>query len=62
MTGNTFAPDAVARIAELIRSGIDPRAVRRQAHREFPALTTLGLDRAFDLACEELHERSGRAA
>jgi len=62
--GNTFAPDAVARAADLIRAGIDPRTVRRQVHTEFPELTRFGLDRVLDLARQEIVERDkrGRAA
>jgi hypothetical protein len=61
MTGNTFATAAVHRAAELIRTGIDPHTVRRQVHVEYPELTALGLDRALDLAREEITEQDSKA-
>ena len=64
MSGNTFAPEAVARAVELIRSGIDPHELRRQVHREHQELTALGVERVLDIARQEIVEedRPGRAA
>jgi hypothetical protein len=42
MTGNNFAPRAVARAVELIRAGIDPHELRRQVHHEHQELTAQG--------------------
>jgi hypothetical protein len=39
MAGNSFAPDAVARAIELVRSGIDPHEAIR---REFSDADALG--------------------
>lgn len=52
MTGNTFAPAAVALAADLIRRGAP--ALRSTIHREHPDLTPLGLDRVIDLAGQEI--------
>jgi hypothetical protein len=60
MTGNTFAPDAVARAVELIRSCIDPHELRRQVHREHQELTALGTERVLAIAHEEIAERISR--
>jgi hypothetical protein len=57
MTGNTFAPDAVARAKALIRSGLDPQAVRVRIFHEYPELTGFGLDRVLAIAREEIAER-----
>jgi hypothetical protein len=48
MTGNTFAPAAVAQAIDLIRCGAT--ALRSAIHREHRELTPLGLDRVIDLA------------
>jgi hypothetical protein len=57
MTGNTFAPGAVERCVELIRSGRTD--VRATIHREFPELTRIGIDRVIDIVQEEIAERDG---
>jgi hypothetical protein len=62
MTGNKFHPEIVERIIEVTRTGeTDLRGV---VHREYPVLTRLGIERALDIAREEIAERDrpGRAA
>jgi hypothetical protein len=54
MTDNTFAPDAVARAASLMRAGLDPQAVRLRIFREHPELTGFGVDRVLGIAREEI--------
>jgi phage terminase Nu1 subunit (DNA packaging protein) len=62
MTGNTFAPAAVARAVELILRG--ETRLRPTIRREFPQLTRADVDRVVDLAWQEIagQMRDGRAA
>ena len=62
MTGNTFAPAAVARAVESILRG--ETRLRPTIRREFPQLTRAGVDRVVDLAWQEIagQKRDGRAA
>jgi hypothetical protein len=64
MSDNKFHPEIVERAVELIRSGLDPHALRRQVHREHQQLTALGIERVLDFARQEIVERDppGRAA
>ena|SRR5437868_109339 len=60
MTGNRFAPEAVARAVELIKAGaVDLRATIR---REFPTLTEIGIDRVIDIARGQVIEREAAQA
>jgi hypothetical protein len=57
MTGNTFHPEIVARIIELIIQGeINPRGTIR---RGFPELTRIGVDRVVDIAWRQVAEHTG---
>jgi len=48
---DSFAPEAVARFVELLRTtDADRRTLRRKIHHEYPTLTALGLDRVLDRA------------
>lgn len=59
MTGNTFAPAAVAHAIDLIPCGAT--ALRSAIHREHRQLTPLGLDRVIDLARHRHREVFGDA-